>query len=258
MSESVHAVVAKPTQQSHHDNYGQHSPRFLDEENREEDDDDDIDIIGKFDHNSNSQAQNPLSFVMTGASSSVGSNNYLLTSAPFQSITVPVNQNFHLPTTPTPSARSTNIFDSGTERDMHPVTRNLTNQEFVVKRDDIHSNQRHQSRASHYETELTQEWATDANFVSARDRLRRALRYYFMSPMEKWRIKGRFPWKLLFQVIKIILVTSQLIIFGNTVTQYKSADNSMVSLNLKSLKNNKKLQQLLSLFSLYPCIISFF
>ena len=49
-----------------------------------------------------------------------------------------------------------------------------------------------------------------------------------MSPIDKWRIKGRFPWKLLLQVVKIILVTTQLVLFGNNVTQYRAADSSMV------------------------------
>ena len=247
MSESVHAVVAKPSQ-GHHDN---HQPPSASGANHrhgsfvEDDEDDDIDIIDKFAHHTsaNSHVQSPISLMMTAAAatSSVGSNSYLLTSAPFPSLTVPVNhhQNYRLldntlPVTPTPSARS-NLLESGNSADhqqqAHNPSRAFTGQEYSPKVDNVSGGgHRHPpSRATHYDAQLAQEWATDDNFTPSRDRLRRALRYYFMSPMDKWRIKGRFPWKLLFQVIKIILVTTQLIIFGNNVTQYKAADHSMVS-----------------------------
>ncbi|KAG8195843.1 hypothetical protein JTE90_008536 [Oedothorax gibbosus] len=44
--------------------------------------------------------------------------------------------------------------------------------------------------------------------------LKRRLKYFFMNPIEKWRCKGKFPWKLLLQVVKIIFVTIQLCVFG--------------------------------------------
>ncbi|KAG8574371.1 hypothetical protein GDO81_009152 [Engystomops pustulosus] len=44
--------------------------------------------------------------------------------------------------------------------------------------------------------------------------LRRRLKYFFMSPCDKFRAKGRKPYKLGLQLIKILLVTVQLILFG--------------------------------------------
>ena len=41
------------------------------------------------------------------------------------------------------------------------------------------------------------------------DRLRRKLKYFFMDPCHKWKAKRKFPWKLVLQIIKIILVTIQ-------------------------------------------------
>lgn len=46
------------------------------------------------------------------------------------------------------------------------------------------------------------------------DRLRRKLKFYFMGPHEKYKAKKKCPWKLLLQILKIIIVTIQLVIFG--------------------------------------------
>ncbi|CAL4150759.1 unnamed protein product, partial [Meganyctiphanes norvegica] len=46
------------------------------------------------------------------------------------------------------------------------------------------------------------------------DRLRRRLKFFFMNPMEKWTARRRFPWKLLLQVVKIVVVTAQLCLFA--------------------------------------------
>ncbi|XP_044138932.1 mucolipin-1 isoform X1 [Bufo gargarizans] len=54
--------------------------------------------------------------------------------------------------------------------------------------------------------------------------LRRRLKYFFMSPCDKYRAKGRKPYKLALQLIKIMLVTVQLIMFGlsnQMVVQFK-------------------------------------
>ncbi|CAI9619608.1 unnamed protein product [Staurois parvus] len=55
-------------------------------------------------------------------------------------------------------------------------------------------------------------------------RLRRRLKYFFMSPCDKFRAKGRKPYKLGLQLIKIFMVTVQLILFGlsnQMVVQFK-------------------------------------
>ncbi|KAE9416306.1 hypothetical protein Angca_002440, partial [Angiostrongylus cantonensis] len=46
------------------------------------------------------------------------------------------------------------------------------------------------------------------------ERLRRHLQFFFMNPLEKWRIRRQFPYKLTLQVLKIIFVTCQLILFA--------------------------------------------
>ncbi|KAH0628629.1 hypothetical protein JD844_009998 [Phrynosoma platyrhinos] len=51
-------------------------------------------------------------------------------------------------------------------------------------------------------------------FQPEEEELRRHLKYFFMSPCDKFRAKGRKPFKLVLQLIKIIIVTIQLILFG--------------------------------------------
>ncbi|XP_071536411.1 mucolipin-3-like isoform X3 [Panulirus ornatus] len=46
------------------------------------------------------------------------------------------------------------------------------------------------------------------------DRMRRRLKFFFMNPMEKWHARRRFPWKLLLQIFKIVVVTAQLCLFA--------------------------------------------
>uniref|UniRef100_A0A3Q3WR76 Uncharacterized protein n=1 Tax=Mola mola TaxID=94237 RepID=A0A3Q3WR76_MOLML len=42
----------------------------------------------------------------------------------------------------------------------------------------------------------------------------RKLKYFFMSPCDKYHAKGRKPYKLILQLLKIIIVTAQLVMFG--------------------------------------------
>lgn len=44
--------------------------------------------------------------------------------------------------------------------------------------------------------------------------LRRKIKYYFMSPCEKYYARGRKPWKLMLQIVKIAIITIQLVSFG--------------------------------------------
>lgn len=46
------------------------------------------------------------------------------------------------------------------------------------------------------------------------EKLCRKLKFFFMGPHEKIKAKRRCPWKLLIQIVKIVLVTAQLIQFG--------------------------------------------
>ncbi|XP_062306782.1 mucolipin-2 isoform X2 [Osmerus eperlanus] len=64
--------------------------------------------------------------------------------------------------------------------------------------------------------------------------LRDDLKYYFMSPCEKYRARGQVPWKLGVQILKIVMITTQLILFGlnnQLVVSYKE-ENVMAFKNL--------------------------
>uniref|UniRef100_A0A8D0F8L2 Mucolipin 1 n=1 Tax=Strix occidentalis caurina TaxID=311401 RepID=A0A8D0F8L2_STROC len=55
---------------------------------------------------------------------------------------------------------------------------------------------------------------TESPVVAEEEELRRRLKYFFMSPCDKYRARGRRPVKLGLQLAKILLVTVQLILFG--------------------------------------------
>ncbi|XP_053326332.1 mucolipin-2 [Spea bombifrons] len=44
--------------------------------------------------------------------------------------------------------------------------------------------------------------------------LKEDLRFYFMNPCDKYRARRQIPWKLFLQVLKIVMVTTQLVLFG--------------------------------------------
>ncbi|KAF7662164.1 hypothetical protein LDENG_00244870 [Lucifuga dentata] len=46
------------------------------------------------------------------------------------------------------------------------------------------------------------------------ENLRRKIKYYFMNPCEKYHARGRKPWKLILQIVKIAIITGQLVSFG--------------------------------------------
>uniref|UniRef100_A0A8C3SJD0 Mucolipin extracytosolic domain-containing protein n=1 Tax=Chelydra serpentina TaxID=8475 RepID=A0A8C3SJD0_CHESE len=46
------------------------------------------------------------------------------------------------------------------------------------------------------------------------DALKEDLKFYFMNPCEKYRARRQIPWKLGLQILKIVMVTTQLILFG--------------------------------------------
>ncbi|XP_053193771.1 mucolipin-1b isoform X2 [Scomber japonicus] len=50
--------------------------------------------------------------------------------------------------------------------------------------------------------------------VEEEEALRRKLKYFFMSPCDKYHAKGRKPFKLVMQLLKIFIVTVQLVLFG--------------------------------------------
>ncbi|KAM5147940.1 mucolipin-2 [Mantella aurantiaca] len=55
-------------------------------------------------------------------------------------------------------------------------------------------------------------------------KLKEDLKFYFMSPCDKYRARRQIPWKLALQVLKIVMVTTQLVLFGlsnQLVVSYK-------------------------------------
>lgn len=63
-----------------------------------------------------------------------------------------------------------------------------------------------------------------------RDDMRRKLKFWFMNPLDKWKAKGKFPWKLLLQLIKIIFVTIQIVMFGSDMSRfYNHVGNTVVT-----------------------------
>uniref|UniRef100_A0A3Q3XHJ3 Uncharacterized protein n=1 Tax=Mola mola TaxID=94237 RepID=A0A3Q3XHJ3_MOLML len=61
--------------------------------------------------------------------------------------------------------------------------------------------------------------------------LRDDLKFYFMNPCEKYRARQHIPWKLGVQILKIIMITTQLVLFGlnnQLVVSYK--EESMMAL----------------------------
>ena len=44
--------------------------------------------------------------------------------------------------------------------------------------------------------------------------LRRKMKFFFMNPMEKYLASKQMPWKLGLQILKVLLVTTQLLIFA--------------------------------------------
>jgi len=47
------------------------------------------------------------------------------------------------------------------------------------------------------------------------EEMRRVLKFFFMDPIQKWKAKRRFPWKLCLQLLKIVFITVQLCLFAS-------------------------------------------
>ncbi|XP_043086288.1 mucolipin-3 isoform X2 [Puntigrus tetrazona] len=65
---------------------------------------------------------------------------------------------------------------------------------------------------------------SEAHAHLEQEKFRRKLKYFFMNPCDKYRARGRKPWKLMLQIVKIAVVTVQLVSFGlsnQMVVQFK-------------------------------------
>ncbi|XP_035994232.1 mucolipin-3 [Fundulus heteroclitus] len=85
-------------------------------------------------------------------------------------------------------------------------------------------------------------WSTRSLDSKAVEDFRGRLRYFFMNPCEKYRARGRKPWKLLLQILKIFIITAQLVFFGlsNEMMATFKEDNLMTfkHLFLKGFKDH--------------------
>ncbi|XP_074507734.1 mucolipin-3 [Sebastes fasciatus] len=57
-------------------------------------------------------------------------------------------------------------------------------------------------------------WSAQTLQTKVVEDFRRRLKYFFMSPCEKYTARGRKPWKLMLQILKIAIITVQLVSFG--------------------------------------------
>jgi hypothetical protein len=55
----------------------------------------------------------------------------------------------------------------------------------------------------------------DAAAAQEEETIKRRLKFFFMNPVEKYAAGGQLPWKLLLQAAKVLLVTTQLVVFAN-------------------------------------------
>lgn len=57
----------------------------------------------------------------------------------------------------------------------------------------------------------TYQWTASVSNLDPKevDRFRRRLKYFFMNPCEKFHARGRKPWKLMLQILKIVIITIQ-------------------------------------------------
>ncbi|KAK7940156.1 hypothetical protein WMY93_003482 [Mugilogobius chulae] len=85
--------------------------------------------------------------------------------------------------------------------------------------------------------------------------LRRKLKYFFMSPCDKYHAKGRKPFKLGLQLLKIIIVTVQLVLFGlsnQMVVTFKDENTAAFKhLFLKGYRDNSPRKYTLRTSSTY-------
>lgn len=76
--------------------------------------------------------------------------------------------------------------------------------------------------------------------VDANKRMHMVLTAFFMNPIEKWRIRRRFPFKMCFQILIIILGIFQMYGFGEEREKHLNQNSEMtIALNKMFLKNWK-------------------
>lgn len=63
------------------------------------------------------------------------------------------------------------------------------------------------------ERRLNCRWSVHIHSLQSKvvEDFRRRLKYFFMNPCEKYRARGRKPWKLMLQILKIAIITVQVL-----------------------------------------------
>uniref|UniRef100_A0A915PTP7 Polycystin cation channel PKD1/PKD2 domain-containing protein n=1 Tax=Setaria digitata TaxID=48799 RepID=A0A915PTP7_9BILA len=70
------------------------------------------------------------------------------------------------------------------------------------------------------------------------ERLRRHLQFFFMDPMTKWKMRHQFPFKLALQVLKIVFISIQLILFAELrMLHIEFMDDTNIVMRHKFLKD---------------------
>ena len=63
-------------------------------------------------------------------------------------------------------------------------------------------------------------------FYTGRQKLRNDLKNFFMDPFEKYQLRGRLPWKLMWHIFKIVFLTTALLFFGQDKFKLRSVLNA--------------------------------
>lgn len=69
----------------------------------------------------------------------------------------------------------------------------------------------------------------EENFSKVNQQMKKKLTSFFMNPIEKWKLRGRFPWKLCVQIFNIALVTLQVCLFGQHSFRYVKQHSDMTT-----------------------------
>lgn len=67
----------------------------------------------------------------------------------------------------------------------------------------------------------------NSEYMDELECLRLRLEYNFMDPMKKWQKRNTRPWKLLVQILKLIMFTSQLVVFGTDMSKFITYKDEM-------------------------------
>lgn len=68
---------------------------------------------------------------------------------------------------------------------------------------------------AHYSSYIqSSSWSGASDLHDDEEKLKKKLQWYFKNPYEKYQDRGRKPYKLLLQIVKIILVTTQVSIWS--------------------------------------------